>query len=212
MAKFLLYIKKCVSNNKKQYIDMDKKEEKENLKNEEVQEETVDTAAEAAGAETTEETAEEPTLEKQLEEANAKIAELTDKILRLHAEFDNYKKRNIKEKAELIKNGGERVLDSFLPVADDMERALVAIEKAEEFNAVAEGVKLIHEKLMQTFTKNGVSVIQTKDAVFDTDVHEAVALIPAPSEDVKGKVVDCIQTGYMLNDKVLRHAKVVVAQ
>lgn len=191
---------------------MDKKEEKENLKNEEVQEETVDTAAEAAGAETTEETAEEPTLEKQLEEANAKIAELTDKILRLHAEFDNYKKRNIKEKAELIKNGGERVLDSFLPVADDMERALVAIEKAEEFNAVAEGVKLIHEKLMQTFTKNGVSVIQTKDAVFDTDVHEAVALIPAPSEDVKGKVVDCIQTGYMLNDKVLRHAKVVVAQ
>lgn len=191
---------------------MDKKEEKENLKNEEVQEETVDTAAEAAGAEATEETAEEPTLEKQLEEANAKIAELTDKILRLHAEFDNYKKRNIKEKAELIKNGGERVLDSFLPVADDMERALVAIEKAEEINAVAEGVKLIHEKLMQTFTKNGVSVIQTKDAVFDTDVHEAVALIPAPSEDVKGKVVDCIQTGYMLNDKVLRHAKVVVAQ
>lgn len=191
---------------------MDKKEEKENLKNEEVQEETVDTVAEAAGAETTEETAEEPTLEKQLEEANAKIAELTDKILRLHAEFDNYKKRNIKEKAELIKNGGERVLDSFLPVADDMERALVAIEKAEEINAVAEGVKLIHEKLMQTFTKNGVSVIQTKDAVFDTDVHEAVALIPAPSEDVKGKVVDCIQTGYMLNDKVLRHAKVVVAQ
>lgn len=191
---------------------MDKKEEKENLKNEEVQEETVDTAAEAAGAETAEETAEEPTLEKQLEEANAKIAELTDKILRLHAEFDNYKKRNIKEKAELIKNGGERVLDSFLPVADDMERALVAIEKAEEINAVAEGVKLIHEKLMQTFTKNGVSVIQTKDAVFDTDVHEAVALIPAPSEDVKGKVVDCIQTGYMLNDKVLRHAKVVVAQ
>lgn len=191
---------------------MDKKEEKENLKNEEVQEETVDTAAEAAGAETTEETAEEPTLEKQLEEANAKIAELTDKILRLHAEFDNYKKRNIKEKAELIKNGGEHVLDSFLPVADDMERALVAIEKAEEINAVAEGVKLIHEKLMQTFTKNGVSVIQTKDAVFDTDVHEAVALIPAPSEDVKGKVVDCIQTGYMLNDKVLRHAKVVVAQ
>lgn len=199
-------------NNKKLYIDMDKKEEKENLKNEEVQEETVDTAAEAAGAETAEETAEEPTLEKQLEEANAKIAELTDKILRLHAEFDNYKKRNIKEKAELIKNGGERVLDSFLPVADDMERALVAIEKAEEINAVAEGVKLIHEKLMQTFTKNGVSVIQTKDAVFDTDVHEAVALIPAPSEDVKGKVVDCIQTGYMLNDKVLRHAKVVVAQ
>lgn len=191
---------------------MDKKEEKENLKNEEVQEETVDTAAEAAGTETAEETAEEPTLEKQLEEANAKIAELTDKILRLHAEFDNYKKRNIKEKAELIKNGGERVLDSFLPVADDMERALVAIEKAEEINAVAEGVKLIHEKLMQTFTKNGVTVIQTKDAVFDTDVHEAVALIPAPSEEAKGKVVDCIQTGYMLNDKVLRHAKVVVAQ
>lgn len=201
---------------------MDKKEKEQNLKNEEVREETSETSTEQQVTDkngnsdetcTEEHNADsELSLEKQLEEANARIAELTDKVLRIHAEFDNYKKRNLKEKAELIKNGGERVLESFLPVADDMERALAAIEKAEEINAVAEGVKLIHEKLMQTFTKNGVAVIETKDSDFNTDMHEAVALIPAASEDLKGKVVDCIQTGYMLNDKVLRHAKVVVAQ
>lgn len=196
---------------------MDKKEEKQNLQNEEVQEETVQTAGEQeveenAASEAAETAGEENSLEKQLEEANARIAELTDKVLRIHAEFDNYKKRNLKEKAELIKNGGERVLESFLPVADDMERALSAMEKAEDVNAVAEGVKLIHEKLVQTFTKNGVTVIETKDSDFNTDLHEAIALIPAASEEQKGKVVDCVQTGYMLNDKVLRHAKVVVAQ
>lgn len=151
-------------------------------------------------------------LEKQLEDANKKIEELTDKYLRLHAEFDNYKKRSIKEKAELIKNGGERTLESFLPVADDMERALAMMEKAEDMKAIVEGIKLIQDKLLQVFTKNGVSAIDTKDAAFDTDYHEAVAMIPAESEDKKGKVVDCIQTGYKLNDKVLRHAKVVVAQ
>lgn len=151
-------------------------------------------------------------LEKQLEDANKKIEELTDKYLRLHAEFDNYKKRSIKEKAELIKNGGERTLESFLPVADDMERALAMMEKAEDMKAIVEGIKLIQDKLLQVFTKNGVSAIDTKNAAFDTDYHEAVAMIPAESEDKKGKVVDCIQTGYKLNDKVLRHAKVVVAQ
>lgn len=196
---------------------MDKKEKEQEMKDSEVQENTAEKAEEQPVEEKKKADAEagadgEVSLEKQLDDANAKIAELTDKLLRLHAEFDNYKKRNIKEKAELIKNGGERVLESFLPVVDDMERALGAIDKAEEVKAVAEGVKLIHEKLMQVLSKNGVVVIDTKDSDFDTDVHEAVALIPAASDELKGKVVDCVQTGYKLNDKVLRHAKVVVAQ
>lgn len=150
--------------------------------------------------------------DKQLDEAHQKIEELTDKLLRLHAEFDNYKKRNMKEKAELIRNAGERVLGDFLPLADDMERAIDSMHKAEDVAAVVEGINLIHDKLMQVFTKNGVSPIDTADAVFDTDFHEAVAMVPAESDDKRGKVVDCIQTGYKLNDKVLRHAKVVVAQ
>lgn len=196
---------------------MDKKEKEQEMKDSEVQENTAEKAEEQPVEEKKKADAEagadgEVSLEKQLDDANAKIAELTDKLLRLHAEFDNYKKRNIKEKAELIKNGGERVLESFLPVVDDMERALGAIDKAEEVKAVADGVKLIHEKLMQVLSKNGVVVIDTKDSDFDTDVHEAVALIPAASDELKGKVVDCVQTGYKLNDKVLRHAKVVVAQ
>ncbi len=148
----------------------------------------------------------------ELDEARQKIEELTDKLLRLHAEFDNYKKRNMKEKAELIRNAGERVLGDFLPLADDMERAIDSMRKAEDVAAVVEGIELIHGKLMQVFTKNGVSPIDTADATFDTDVHEAVAMVPAESEDKRGKVVDCVQTGYKLNDKVLRHAKVVVAQ
>lgn len=150
--------------------------------------------------------------DKQLDEAHQKIEELTDKLLRLHAEFDNYKKRNMKEKAELIRNAGERVLGDFLPLADDMERAIDSMHKAEDVAAVVEGINLIHDKLMQVFTKNGVSPIDTADAAFDTDFHEAVAMVPAESDDKRGKVVDCIQTGYKLNDKVLRHAKVVVAQ
>lgn len=150
--------------------------------------------------------------DKQLDEAHQKIEELTDKLLRLHAEFDNYKKRNMKEKAELIRNAGERVLGDFLPLADDMERAIDSMHKAEDVAAVVEGINLIHDKLMQVFTKNGVSPIDTADTAFDTDFHEAVAMVPAESDDKRGKVVDCIQTGYKLNDKVLRHAKVVVAQ
>lgn len=150
--------------------------------------------------------------DKQLDEAHQKIEELTDKLLRLHAEFDNYKKRNMKEKAELIRNAGECVLGDFLPLADDMERAIDSMHKAEDVAAVVEGINLIHDKLMQVFTKNGVSPIDTADAAFDTDFHEAVAMVPAESDDKRGKVVDCIQTGYKLNDKVLRHAKVVVAQ
>lgn len=154
----------------------------------------------------------ENNVEKELEAEKEKNAELNDKFLRLRAEFDNYKKRTLKEKAELIKNGSEKSVASFLPIIDDMERALKVMENAEDINAMREGIKLIYDKFMDVLTKNGVAPIETKDLAFDTDEHEAVAIIPAPSEEAKGKVVECVQTGYKLNDKVIRHAKVVVAQ
>ena len=160
----------------------------------------------------TEENDEATELAKQLDEANALNEELKDKLLRLHAEFDNYKKRNLKEKADLIKNGGEKVLESFLPVIDDFERALDVISKSDDHKAIKEGVELIHDKFVGVLHKNGVTEIETAGLALDTDVHEAIAMVPAESEDVKGKIIDCVQRGYKLNDKVLRHAKVVVAQ
>lgn len=198
---------------------MSETENKEDIKNQqqEAAEETVneevknEETAENASAEEAQES-EADKLQKMLDEANEKNAELTDKLLRLHAEFDNYKKRNLKEKAELIKNGGERAIESFLPVIDDFERALDVMSKSDDQNAVKEGVELIYEKFVTILHKNGVTEIETKGLALDTDIHEAIAIIPAPSEDVKGKIVDCVQTGYRLNDKVLRHAKVVVAQ
>lgn len=192
----------------------DIKEQQQDVAEEKVKTEGVkneETADKAAAEEKTQES-ESDKLQKKLDEANAKNAELTDKLLRLHAEFDNYKKRNLKEKAELIKNGGERAIESFLPVIDDFERALDVMSKSDDRNAVKEGVKLIYEKFVTILHKNGVTEIETKGLALDTDIHEAIATIPAPSESEKGKIVDCVQTGYRLNDKVLRHAKVVVAQ
>jgi len=145
----------------------------------------------------------EEELEKELEK---------DKYLRLSAEFDNYRKRTLKEKAELILNGGEKSLGSILPVVDDFERAIKTMETATDVNAVKEGVELIYNKFMAVLAQNGVKVIETKDQPLDTDFHEAIAVIPAPSEAQKGKILDCVQTGYTLNDKVLRHAKVVVGE
>lgn len=154
----------------------------------------------------------EEELEKQLQEANETIDEQKDKYLRLSAEFDNYRKRTVKEKAELILNGGEKSLNSILPIVDDLERALQTMEKATDVAAVKEGVELIYNKFIATLGQNGVKVIETKDKPLDTDYHEAIAVIPAPSEEQKGKILDCVQTGYTLNDKVLRHAKVVVGE
>ena len=154
----------------------------------------------------------EEELEKELEKAQEEIEEQKDKYLRLSAEFDNYRKRTMKEKAELILNGGEKSLSSILPVVDDFERAIKTMETATDVNAVKEGVELIYNKFMAVLAQNGVKVIETKDQPLDTDYHEAIAVIPAPSEAQKGKILDCVQTGYTLNDKVPRHAKVVVGE
>ena len=154
----------------------------------------------------------EEELEKELEKAQEEIEEQKDKYLRLSAEFDNYRKRTMKEKAELILNGGEKSLSSILPVVDDFERAIKTMETATDVNAVKEGVELIYNKFMAVLAQNGVKVIETKDQPLDTDYHEAIAVIPAPSEAQKGKILDCVQTGYTLYDKVLRHAKVVVGE
>ena len=152
----------------------------------------------------------EQTAEEKLEAANAEIASLKDQLLRKIAEFDNYRKRTIKEKTDLILNGGEKTITSILPVIDDLERAIKNMQNAEDVSAVLEGVELIYKKFMHILEGQGVAVIDTKDADFDVDIHEAVAQLPAPTPELKGKVMDCTQTGYKLNEKVIRHAQVVV--
>lgn len=161
--------------------------------------------AEEAGAK-----AEEKKEEDLLEKANKEIAELKDKYLRTLAEFDNYKKRTLKEKAELILNGGEKTVKAVLPVLDDFERALK--DKSDDPKAIKDGVTMIFNKFVKTLESLGVKKIDTTDKDFDTDFHEAVAMVPGMGDDKKGKVIDCVQTGYTLNDKVIRHAKVAVGQ
>jgi molecular chaperone GrpE len=151
-------------------------------------------------------------LKLQLAEAEAKIAELQDRYLRQAAEFDNYRKRTMKEKADLIKSAAEKVIVAELPIVDDMDRALENMEKGMDADACIEGFKLIAQKFKNTLTQQGLEKIDTDGHDFDTDYHEAIALIPAPSEDLKGKILDCVQAGYKLGDKVIRHAKVAVGQ
>lgn len=138
-----------------------------------------------------------------------KAVELSDKHLRLQAEFDNYRKRTLKEKMELTKTAGEGIIVDILPVMDDFERALSTIDNAEDIDAVKEGLQLIYNKFEAFLKQKGVSVITTEDE-FDTELHEAITQIPAPSDDLKGKIIDCVQKGYTLNEKVIRHSKVVV--
>ena len=178
------------------------------------QEETVtENAEQQAAAEVAEEQqgVADPVMQ-ELEAAKATIEEQKDKYLRLSAEFDNYRKRTLKEKAELIKNGGEKAISAILPILDDLERALQNMQKADDVKAMYEGIDLIYQKFLKGLSQEGLQKMEPVGEVFDTDYHEAVALVPAPSEDQKGKVLDCVQTGYKLNDKVIRHAKVVVAQ
>lgn len=179
-------------------------------------EETANNPAEPAQEEAQSEDAPELTgeelLQKQLDEANEKVASLEDKYLRQVAEFDNYRKRTIKEKAELIKNGGERAIESILPVLDDFERAIQNMSKDENTAEMLTGVELIYNKFIGILKQNGLQKIETEGKDFDTDYHEAIAMIPAPDESLKGKVLDCVQTGYTLNDKVIRHAKVAVGE
>ena len=154
----------------------------------------------------------EEQLTQELEEAKATIAEQKDKYLRLSAEFDNYRKRTMKEKAELILNGGEKSISSILPIIDDLERAIKTMETTEDVKSIKEGIQLIYNKFLSILSQNGVKPIDTKDQPLNTDYHEAIAVIPAPMEEQKGKILDCVQTGYTLNDKVIRHAKVVVGE
>lgn len=139
------------------------------------------------------------------------LATIKDGYLRLMAEYDNYRKRTIKEKSDLIKNGGEKILIGLLPVIDDFQRALENIDNAKDLDAVKEGVDLIYQKFMSFLAQNGVKPLEALGKPFDSDLYEAVAAVPAQEEDQKGKVIDSIQTGYTLHDKVIRHAKVVVA-
>ena len=147
-----------------------------------------------------------------LEKALAEIEQLKTQMLYKTAEFDNYRKRTLKEKAELILNGGEKTVSAILPVIDDMERAIKNGEKTDDPTVLREGMELIYQKFMKALESLGVKKIETDNADFDTDLHEAVAMVPGMGDDKKGKVIDCLQTGYQLNDKVIRHAKVAVGQ
>ena len=199
---------------------MSKKEENEKEIEWENEEQTVDTAdlAQDAEADVTEnetETGDDVEVETEekdppqtLQDENAK---LRDQLLRTIAEFENYKKRTLKEKTELILNGGEKTITAVLPVLDDFERAL-ADTHTDDAEAIKEGMDLIFKKFVKTLEGLGLSKIETDDKDFDVDYHEAVAMVPGMGDDKKGKVIDCIQTGYMLNDKVIRHAKVAVGQ
>ena len=140
------------------------------------------------------------------------IENLKDKYLRSVAEFDNYRKRTLKEKAELILNGSEKAVQAFLPIIDDMERAIHSAEATDDIETVKEGMKLICQKTFIVMESLGVKKIDTADADFNTDFHEAVAMVPGMGDDKKGKILDCVQAGYTLNDKVIRHAKVAVGQ
>lgn len=148
----------------------------------------------------------------EINELKEQLASLQDKYLRQIAEFDNYRKRILKEKSELILNGGKKVISSLLPVLDDFERALINIKKGGDETTLLQGTELIYQKLLSTLESQGLSKIKTEKEDFNTDFHEAVAMVPVDEESMKGKVVDCVQTGYTLNNKVIRHSKVAVGQ
>lgn len=185
--------------------------------------------AETEGATNTEETAAQPAEEAEataeapaeeapqaeenpLEALEEKLKEQEDKNLRLRAEFENFRKRTIKEKAELIINGAEKTVQAMLPVVDDMERALDNAQKSDDVEALREGMDLIYKKLMKALEGLGVKPIDAVGKEFDVDFHEAIAMVPGMGDENKGKVIDCVQTGYTINDKVIRHAKVAVGQ
>lgn len=161
-------------------------------------------------SETTDDAADQ--IEDELEIMSQKCAELNDKNLRLMAEFDNYRKRTLKERIDLLKTAGEKVLVDMLPLVDDFERGLKAMETSEDVQAVKDGVELIYTKFISFLLQNGVKAIQTENQPFDTQFHEAVTTFPAPSEELKGKIIDCVAKGYIMNDKVIRFSKVVVGE
>ena len=145
-----------------------------------------------------------------LTKAQQEVEELKKQLLYKTAEFENYRKRTLKEKAELILNGGEKTVAAILPILDDFERAIA--DKSEDPKAIKEGVQMIFNKFVKTLEGLGVKKIETNDKDFDVDFHEAIAMVPGMGDDKKGKIIDCVQTGYTMNDKVIRHAKVAVGQ
>lgn len=199
-----------------------KKDEQKAAKTEKEVKDTVDSTEETTEQEATAEkeaeveTEESPKAEvpkKTEEEIQAeKLAEINDKYVRLSAEFDNYRRRTLKEKMELTKTAGESLLLALLPVVDDFDRALAHIDEAKDIDALKEGIKLIYDKFNDYISQQGMKEIEAKEKEFDTDVHEAVTKIPAPTEEMKGKVIDCIEKGYTLHDKVIRFSKVVVGE
>ena len=184
------------------------KKEKE-TKVEETQNETQEVKQEAQETQTEAQETETQEAE-EINEWEKKYNNINDSYLRLMADFDNYRKRTIKEKADLIKNAGERIITDFLPIVDNFERALNSMKTAEDVEAVRQGVELIYNQIMSMMKANGVAVIETENAPFDTEYHEAITTIPAPTPELKDKIVDCTTKDYTMNEKVIRHAKVVV--
>lgn len=197
--------------NKEQKVEEVKKENEKMSENEE----NTDKIDEKK---TSKEKTEEKTIEKietpeeKIENLGYKLAEMNDKYLRLSAEFDNYRRRTLKEKMELTKTASEKVLINILPVIDNLERALVSIQETDDIKALEEGVSLIYNNFKDFIKQQGVKEIESKEQIFDTDFHEAITKIPAPSDELKGKVVDVIEKGYTLNDKVIRFSKVVIGE
>ncbi len=179
-------------------------------------ENTATPETEEKAAETEENTEKEKSKEEQkadeMEELGTKLQEITDKYMRLSAEFDNYRKRTLKEKMELMKSAGEKILINVLPVMDNFERALKSANESSDIDGVKEGINLIHTNFKDFMTQQGVKEIEATNLDFNTDLHEAITKIPAPSKKLKGKVVDCVEKGYFLNDKVIRFSKVVVGE
>nr|WP_315391617.1 nucleotide exchange factor GrpE [uncultured Prevotella sp.] len=192
---------------------MSKKEKNIKIEGEELELNNEETTQNDAEAQTEEANGEETPAEEELDPlaaAQNDAEQWKDKYIRLVAEFDNYKKRTLKEKSELILNGSEKTVAAILPILDDFERATA--DKTEDPQAIKEGYELIYKKFLKALETLGVNKIKTDNADFDVDYHEAIAMVPGMGDDKKGKVIDCVQTGYTLNDKVIRHAKVAVGQ
>ena len=192
------------------------KKEQEQVKEEELQQEETQTEAQNAEVESKnaeeEQPAKEETTEDKIAALQAELEKSQKEYLFLMAEFDNYRKRTVKEKAELIRNGGEKAMLGLLPVIDDFERAIDAIDKSSDVEGLKEGVDLIYNKFMKYLESQQVKPMESTGTDFDADIYEAVTTFPAPDESMKGKVIDTVQKGYTINEKVLRHAKVVVGQ
>lgn len=203
-----------MEDNNKNYKEEEKVEPQDDVVVDEVNETPAEN--EAADAEAADAVVEELSAEEKLEKENASLKEQLEKekkeYMFLMAEFDNFRKRTLREKSELIKNAAESAFKGLLPVVDDMERALKASEGTDDAASIREGMELIYKKLIKYMAQNGVKEMDPEDRTFDADRHEAISVVPVPDEDMKGKILDTVEKGYTINDKVLRHAKVVVGQ